>query len=166
MKVKFWLLLAIALLALIGLYEEPQARPRSSPYWQPMRNFYADSLGDTLFAGQSDTTEAIEVDDCVGVAVCAQGTGSDSVLLTVQASVDGNNWQAFGTAIALQNWASGYPILSRALTTVDVASSPTSQGSAAVSRYVRVIVKNNCDSGANLDRDTLTTVTVGVTCGK
>lgn len=161
---KTWALLGLILLALIGLYEEPEAS-RSAPYYLKFASA-SDTTGDTLFAGQADTTDAIRVESCVGVAIQASGVGSDSVLVTVQHSLDEQNWTAFGTAIALQNWGS-FGILSRALTTVDVASSPTSQGNAASTRYVRLIVKNNCNtSPTQPDLDTLTTVTLGVTCGK
>ena len=143
----------VILTALIG-YVETTDSATYDRFW------YQFATTDTLFAQQSVTTQAIRVAGCENVKLWWSGDGSDSVTVSAEGTIDGANWFAVAlpAAAVLADWSAAY--------TMD-----DSLYASVPARLLRFTFLNACaesTSGGtkvvNPDTDTLTAVSVGVTC--
>jgi len=160
---KLWILLLVLPVATLGA---DRRAPWTTPY--PTGNAGRDAnygaLVDTLFAQQSDTTDAIYVGDCSNLTAFVGAAGCDSVNMVVQGSLDGTNWATFATAIGAnatnQNLAS-YGVIRNVLVT-NANPSGSVYHASGYAKWARVIVKNNSKATGNPDIDTLITVSAGI----
>lgn len=123
----------------------------------------AGAIADTLTMQASDTTNAILVWDCNNLTAFVAGAGADSVTMTVQHSLDKTNWLTFttgNTAIANQNLGT-YAAIRNVLAT-NALSTGTAYTGSTPSKWVRVIVKNNCDATQDASGNTLINISAGI----
>lgn len=134
----------------------------SAPWWS---GSHADFVLDTSLAMQeSDTTVAIYIGDCMNLAAVVYGAGADSVTLTVQGSMRETTGFATivpsSTTIANQALSTGAFIRTPLATVVNTASSLWM--GTGFCRYVRLIIKNNCDATQSPTNNTVTGLTAAI----